>query len=1078
MDVDYINKFCTKFSESFSGYADLLLNGLQNYQTCNDQQEAHVRDRLAAVLNGNVEIETPNGKIDVLTATEIIEVKLVTNWKHAFGQLCCYAVHYPDHQRRVHLFGSKEDNEKFKPAIQQTAKILGVHATFEDVSMQTTVPVIQTLPATAESTMSTLDCNSSTSQHTGGNDFVTEQPIDALLAHEKKLLDLETLRTARERQLTEQAALRAERGKYQQATEYAIQTNTALRCSKKCAIAKTNTRTIIDTTDTVANGNADATAVFDAANAPGDEIVTPNAARATVTTLLPSQFEPDATVNGNSVVNVVPRERSSTKVAADVDVDDGTDSDDDAIDSDDDELEYEFVPAINTTVCLNNKYTDVYAFCASNGKRWRKYLEQWISPAKHAEVALVYMRYSEGDVTLAKDILHRFDENNGTRTHSLVREGQDGADDEWVLHQADAELTRKRARDEDAERQRTLAKAQKLDDYELQEKECHLRRLQLELQQQEKEMEIRIAKLHQELETQKKTDAEELEIRKSRNAHDLRVHQFRDIKSAFESCLTIPNLGTEEANVYRAHIHNAVTEMSGNVSSVPAIAPSAAPINVTVNNNNNNSPTNNTDITTADQPCEMHNVQTVPTVTMDDANAAKNVIATPNAARAIETTLPPGQFECNGKTYEYQSELKTTICLSNKYADAHAFCKNNKKRWEIFLEDNQYMITYIQARLMMPDGWLIEQHHLGHGGPPTVFVHPALFLCLAQWISSAKHAEVALVYMRYSKADVALAKNVLNRLDEKNGTRTQFLVREGQADADDELMLHQADAEFTRKRARDEDAERQRTLAKARKLDDYELQEKEYHLRRLQLELQQQEKEMQIRIAKLHQELETQKKTDAEELEIRKSRNAQELETQKSRNAQELETQKSRNAQELEIQKSRNAHDLRVHQFRDIKSAFESCLTIPKLSTEEANVYRAHIHNMVANLVTNADASAAAPAIAAPPPVPPVNVTVNNITENNNTKTDEKKAADADGGGEVTLEEQLWREAWLKRGTPENPEVTIADFLADPSEPEHARYAEFMRSNPGFVETFRRRLAEAWRKRHGTWNIPTQAGTA
>ncbi|KAK3288335.1 hypothetical protein CYMTET_4224 [Cymbomonas tetramitiformis] len=391
----------------------------------------------------------------------------------------------------------------------------------------------------------------------------------------------------------------------------------------------------------------------------------------------------------------------------------------------------------------------------------------------------------------------------------------------------------------------------------------------------------------------------------------------------------------------------------------------------------------------------MHNVQTVPTVTMDDANAAKNVIATPNAARAIETTLPPGQFECNGK-----------------------------------------------------------------------------------WISSAKHAEVALVYMRYSKADVALAKNVLNRLDEKNGTRTQFLVREGQADADDELMLHQADAEFTRKRARDEDAERQRTLAKARKLDDYELQEKEYHLRRLQLELQQQEKEMQIRIAKLHQELETQKKTDAEELEIRKSRNAQELETQKSRNAQELETQKSRNAQELEIQKSRNAHDLRVHQFRDIKSAFESCLTIPKLSTEEANVYRAHIHNMVANLVTNADASAAAPAIAAPPPVPPVNVTVNNITENNNTKTDEKKAADADGGGEVTLEEQLWREAWLKRGTPENPEVTIADFLADPSEPEHARYAEFMRSNPGFVETFRRRLAEAWRKRHGTWNIPTQAGTA
>eukprot|EP00854_Cymbomonas_tetramitiformis_P015403 gene15403-18230_t len=403
-----------------------------------------------AVLNGDVEIETPNGKIDVLTATEIIEVKMVTNWKHAFGQLCCYAVHYPDHRRRVHLFGSKEDNEKFKPEIQRAAEILGVHATFEDVSMQTTVPVKQTLPTTAESTMCTLDCNSSTSQHTGENDFVSEKPIDALLAHEKKLLDLETLRTARECQLTEQAALRAERGKYQKATEYAIQTNTALRCFKKCAIAKTKTHTAIDTTNTVTNANAATTAAFDAANAPGDEIVTPNAARATVTTLLPSQFEPDATVNADSVATVALRERSDTEVAAGVDVDDAIDSDDDELmhnmqtvptvamdDADAAEDEYEFVPAINTTVCLDNKYTDVYAFCASNGKRWRKYLENvhtretieelekrlgWISPAKHAEVALIYMRYSESDVTLAKDILHGFDEANGTRTQSLVRE--------------------------------------------------------------------------------------------------------------------------------------------------------------------------------------------------------------------------------------------------------------------------------------------------------------------------------------------------------------------------------------------------------------------------------------------------------------------------------------------------------------------------------------------------------------------------------------------------------------------------------------------------------------------------------
>ncbi|KAK3289816.1 hypothetical protein CYMTET_2747 [Cymbomonas tetramitiformis] len=60
----------------------------------------------------------------------------------------------------------------------------------------------------------------------------------------------------------------------------------------------------IDTTNTVTNANADTTAAFDAANAPDDEIVTSNAARATVTTLLPSQFEPNATMNADSVATV------------------------------------------------------------------------------------------------------------------------------------------------------------------------------------------------------------------------------------------------------------------------------------------------------------------------------------------------------------------------------------------------------------------------------------------------------------------------------------------------------------------------------------------------------------------------------------------------------------------------------------------------------------------------------------------------------------------------------------------------------------------------------------------------------
>ncbi|KAK3286258.1 hypothetical protein CYMTET_6176 [Cymbomonas tetramitiformis] len=88
---------------------------------------------------------------------------------------------------------------------------------------------------------------------------------------------------------------------------------------------------------------------------------------------------------------------------------------------------------------------------------------------------------------------------------------------------ADAELTRKRAQEEDAGRERILAKARKLDDYELQEKECSLSLLQLELQQKKKEMEIRVAKLYQELETQKNNDAQELERR------NVRVDVYADV---------------------------------------------------------------------------------------------------------------------------------------------------------------------------------------------------------------------------------------------------------------------------------------------------------------------------------------------------------------------------------------------------------------------------------------------------------------------------------------------------------------------------------------------------------------------
>jgi hypothetical protein len=67
--------------------------------------EAWYRDRLAAELNGKTEVQTPSGRVDVLTKTEVIEVKRASGYKSAIGQVKCYGQHYPNHKIRIHLFG-------------------------------------------------------------------------------------------------------------------------------------------------------------------------------------------------------------------------------------------------------------------------------------------------------------------------------------------------------------------------------------------------------------------------------------------------------------------------------------------------------------------------------------------------------------------------------------------------------------------------------------------------------------------------------------------------------------------------------------------------------------------------------------------------------------------------------------------------------------------------------------------------------------------------------------------------------------------------------------------------------------
>ena len=71
-------------------------------------KEAYFRDSLSSIENGNTEVSCIVGRVDVLTETEVIEVKFYKGWKEALGQALSYVLFFPNKSPRVHLIIPKE----------------------------------------------------------------------------------------------------------------------------------------------------------------------------------------------------------------------------------------------------------------------------------------------------------------------------------------------------------------------------------------------------------------------------------------------------------------------------------------------------------------------------------------------------------------------------------------------------------------------------------------------------------------------------------------------------------------------------------------------------------------------------------------------------------------------------------------------------------------------------------------------------------------------------------------------------------------------------------------------------------
>ena len=105
-------------------YIDSLLNIKPDKNSNNIEKQIQLK--LLKELNGEIEVKTEFGYIDLLTKTEIIEIKNGINWKHGLGQLCVYSEYFPDHKKRLHLF-----DLEYNQRIDELCKKYNITVTYE-----------------------------------------------------------------------------------------------------------------------------------------------------------------------------------------------------------------------------------------------------------------------------------------------------------------------------------------------------------------------------------------------------------------------------------------------------------------------------------------------------------------------------------------------------------------------------------------------------------------------------------------------------------------------------------------------------------------------------------------------------------------------------------------------------------------------------------------------------------------------------------------------------------------------------------------------------------------------------------
>lgn len=103
-----------------------------HHQSKNVYREKVYRANLHKLLGGEKDAVTPVGNVDLLTSTEVIEVKAAKDWRSGLGQVLAYSYFFrrrPRRYPRLHLFG--ECSEDDRALISKICRKYNVKMTWE-----------------------------------------------------------------------------------------------------------------------------------------------------------------------------------------------------------------------------------------------------------------------------------------------------------------------------------------------------------------------------------------------------------------------------------------------------------------------------------------------------------------------------------------------------------------------------------------------------------------------------------------------------------------------------------------------------------------------------------------------------------------------------------------------------------------------------------------------------------------------------------------------------------------------------------------------------------------------------------